>query len=465
MKKRNIPTICLPIETKVREFDSKILLASHFLNKGYNVLIGSRSAVYREMELIKYPVLLAKNASKVLIEIYEYVKKQDGLNIILDEEGTVFYEDEDSVIKFKIPQETIPYLDLYLSSGKAISDLIIKNIPVLKQRVITCGNPRFDLLKRDYDNYFKDSVENLQRLYGNYILINTSFGSGNTFDGIELQRKRVLNYPDYNEKIRDILLKKIDWNLQLLEDYVSAVKEISKTFKELKIVLRPHPSEKIDTYINAFQGLNNVYISKEGNVVEWIRGARLIIHYDCTTGIEAKLCGKKVISYTPHFDKELAAWLPLYISDSNVNTTESLIEIIKKCITENEIFQIDLPKNKKDKLGDYIDNLNYKSSPVIVDNIIELIKNRTHKFRKMHINIYLFLFKRLKAIYSKIWANFTHKSGYYDRYPGTTKKEIKEKVNKFLISENLDFDYVVRRKGQETFLIKNKQKNVWNLWS
>ena len=66
--------ICIPIETKVREFDAKMLLATHLLNLNYTVYIGSRKGIIREIRKINNAVYFAKNISKSQKSFYEELK-------------------------------------------------------------------------------------------------------------------------------------------------------------------------------------------------------------------------------------------------------------------------------------------------------------------------------------------------------------------------------------------------------
>ena len=59
-------TILLPLEVKVREFHSKIFLASKILNKtSYDVLIGEKSKVYNLFKKNKSVYLLSKGGPRL----------------------------------------------------------------------------------------------------------------------------------------------------------------------------------------------------------------------------------------------------------------------------------------------------------------------------------------------------------------------------------------------------------------
>jgi hypothetical protein len=64
-------------------------------------------------------------------------------------------------------------------------------------------------------------------------------------------------------------------------------------------VLRPHPSEDPGYYEAALAPFANVVVIREGSVLKWIRAADLVVHSNCTTGIEAILAGRPAVNFLP----------------------------------------------------------------------------------------------------------------------------------------------------------------------
>src|SRR5262249_12062065 len=90
------------------------------------------------------------------------------------------------------------------------------------------------------------------------------------------------------------------------------VREIARAFPDYDVILRPHPSEDPAFYRHVFAPYGTITVSKEGSVLDWIRSAELVVHTNCTTGIEAVLAGGRVLNMRPEtfergeFDKEVA---------------------------------------------------------------------------------------------------------------------------------------------------------------
>ena len=52
-------------------------------------------------------------------------------------------------------------------------------------------------------------------------------------------------------------------------------------------------------YEHAFASFKNVVVTRDESVLPWIRAAELVVHSNCTTGIEAVLAGRPVLNLLP----------------------------------------------------------------------------------------------------------------------------------------------------------------------
>jgi hypothetical protein len=82
-------------------------------------------------------------------------------------------------------------------------------------------------------------------------------------------------------------------------DFVVLTKELAVNFPHRTVLLRPHPSENLTFYQQAFASFKNVVVNRDDNVLPWIRAADLVVHSNCTTGIEAVLAGRPVVNLLP----------------------------------------------------------------------------------------------------------------------------------------------------------------------
>ncbi|XOJ73440.1 hypothetical protein ABXT43_00860 [Candidatus Pelagibacter sp. Uisw_114] len=69
------------------------------------------------------------------------------------------------------------------------------------------------------------------------------------------------------------------WRISILQHYIELIKQLKEKVKNLKIVIRPHPSENINHW-KEFLGneTNNILISNDYTSNEMINFCELVIH-------------------------------------------------------------------------------------------------------------------------------------------------------------------------------------------
>ena len=82
---------------------------------------------------------------------------------------------------------------------------------------------------------------------------------------------------------------------RLLKLYALAAKEIAKKFN-INVVIRPHPTENANTWLNIARPLERVFVEATGPINPWIQAAQAVIHNSSTTGIESACAGIPTIS-------------------------------------------------------------------------------------------------------------------------------------------------------------------------
>ena len=153
-------------------------------------------------------------------------------------------------------------------------------------------------------------------------------------------------------------------------EFNSSIKKLAVNHSDISFIIRPHPSESERFYKDYFKDQPNVYIKYECSSLSWINGADMLIHYDCTKAIKAKINGKQVLSYTPCFDKNLVASLPVYISDFNFTDEREFLNKTSNIL--QNISYLKLGLDKVQHLEKFIDNVSRYASRKIVDRVLEL---------------------------------------------------------------------------------------------
>jgi hypothetical protein len=148
-----------------------------------------------------------------------------------------------------------------------------------------------------------------------YILVCTRFTAVAHSEGLHDSFIRKFDSRIQSERVSDfaeIWFAKWRQDVHDFADLVFLIKEVAANFPQYTVVVRPHPSESLTFYSCAFSSFKNVIVSRDESALPWIRSADLVIHSNCTTGIEAILAGRPVLNLLPgcarrsEFDVEVA---------------------------------------------------------------------------------------------------------------------------------------------------------------
>ena len=287
---------------------------------GYECYLGSKDEIHRLFEQVKPFAYFDKGYhAKVSEGIYDTIKKNEGSIINLDEEGGVDFKDF-STISARYPEKVFQICDLIFLWGVNQYQFLKHSREYFSEdKVVVSGHPRFDILKQPFHSLYEQASKALRSRYKRYVLINTNMGFGNNIWGDSFVRK------NYGPRLRE-LDKIIEFDKQKLERYISFVRRLAPVC-DAKIILRPHPEESQVTYSKAFQDLKNVEVVFEGSVIPWILAAEVLIHPDCTTGIESLMLGKRSISYLPDHQDNVSTYLPIKLSHA-CHDEDELIDLI-----------------------------------------------------------------------------------------------------------------------------------------
>jgi surface carbohydrate biosynthesis protein len=359
--------ILFPIETAGRELVYKLVLSAKFAQIGYECYLGSKDEMNQLLKYIKPVAYFDKGYhAKVSERIYDAIKKNMGVIINLDEEGGVDFKDS-STISARYPDKVFQICDLILLWGTNQYNFL-KNIRghFNEGKVVVSGHPRFDLLKQSFHGLYENERKAIGDRFKKYILINTNMGFGNNIWGDSFVRE---NYEARIKNINSI----IDFDKIKIKRYISFIKKLSPLYND-NIILRPHPEENKDTYISTFKEFKNVKVIFEGSVIPWILEAEVMIHPDCTTGIESLMLGKKAISFLPGYKDDRATHLPVILSHQ-CNNEDELINLIldRKYPSQEDV---------TDPLLNEYFSFDKNSNDIVVEKVNDLLSNQRLKILK-----------------------------------------------------------------------------------
>jgi len=391
----------IAIENKNRELNAKVLLACFAAKKGFRIVIGVNTEIKKNLPYWEPGFVLWKGLAKKGGATYKYFHANGHKAIAWCEEGLV-YPDSEFYKKYRVFEEALQEVDLFFAWGKNQAHDITQKVPEEMEKVIITGNPRIDILGNKFRNVFSDDVDEIRKLHSPFILINSNFSAYTHKFGANAVISLLKKSGRINSEEDEKFYRGRSENREVVFNaFVEMIKKLSKRLPDINIILRPHSAESPVLWSERLSQLQNVKIIHQGSAMPWILASEVIIHNDCTTGLEAFLLGKPVVSYRPTAGNPYESELPIKVSKSIENTDELLMylsRVLQGYCTDNidtgdaDVFLDQFLENYKEgdssekivsilkKYSDEIMNDSLRKSTFYVDNMYRL-RRLTRKLR------------------------------------------------------------------------------------
>jgi len=304
--------VLLPVETQSRELDAKLLLACYLARAGMSTVIGSRQAMHNNIASLPRGIYMAKDFRRPSLRIFRILHGRGCPILAWDEEGVVFYNRE-FYHRRRVDATALGQVDELFAWNDENRDMLRSAPGYNGAPIHVTGNPRTDLLLPRLRGIFNSDVETLRERFGTFVLINTNFGRVNP--GISTRTRnsdpdRGMSDPALAEFVRGT----DSFRRQIFEAFLTMVPALADAFPEIRFVVRPHVAENYQVWRDLADGHSNLSAIHEGNVYPWILAGAATIHNGCTTGVEAFLLDRPVISYRPFISDEHEIRLPNMLS-------------------------------------------------------------------------------------------------------------------------------------------------------
>jgi len=282
----NLKTIMLTIEHKERELLPKCFLAMHLVMRGFRVYIGSSEAIHEVAKTIQPSIFFHKSTHPKS----PYYRGLGHKFVLMDEEGgvTTPVSIVDQLCKWRYKSISDQRQDLIFLPGRRWGDAVLAMPNVAGVKVHVTGWPRVDLWGHKFKSIHDKDVQRIRDEHGTFYLFPTSFGAGKASSFSEA----INSSP--NEILKIIRQHKFDGFL----DYISLLKSIVHILPDgEKIVIRPHPSEKLAEWEMTLKGLPKIEVIREGDISPWILAAKSLLQFGSTTVTQGALNGKMNVQY------------------------------------------------------------------------------------------------------------------------------------------------------------------------
>lgn len=383
-----------PLETQQRELDARILFCIQAAILGHSAYFGHKSDLFPLIPNLKRGIFLHKSIQKKKLKQINLLKSFGHYNCSIDEEA-IMIPDENEYFNYRCSKECISALDLFLAWGNYHKKLIIKNYPDLKNKIMSAGNSRIDILKNK-KNHLR-SASQIKRKYGKFILFVTKFGRYNLkkrgYDSwLDMQ---IVNNPNISENTIERINNSIHFEKKNMQLTMQTILKMAEDFPKKNILIRPHPTENIKTWENfvntsKYSNIKITFTSQSLN--PWLLASEHVISNNCTSSLESIILGVTSINYIPYEDIEMEYEIPKLCS-----LTVRSYEEIKSLFKSGK----NLSLNEK-KLTKYIQNVGKDSfCDYLFSFLKKNIKESTYSDKNKHLN-------KFSLLFHKIYKNFRY---------------------------------------------------------
>lgn len=356
-------TIVFPVEILARELDSKLLLTLCAKERGWKAVIGGQDAINDFVHRRGPCVYFGKSARSGDTELFAELKALGHQVVVLDEEALV--RQSDHIFLMKHDSDALKNVDLLLTWGQDSREMWQRSGMLDGLRVETVGNPRVDMLLPQLRQYHQETVDDIERRYGDFVLFNSNFGTVNhkATGGVQFKLANRAKGQEVKKDAASFLIHK----RALFDRFRLLVPKLAAAIAPRNLIIRPHPTEDHAPWMKAAANCPNVHVIFEGSVVPWIAAARVLIHNGCTSAIEAAIKGTSVVTYRPVTSSRFDNPLPNSMGEECF-TDAAALEGIVKILNEGGV------PLAPEKLGILRSHIDFGEHKLSSDTIFEAIE-------------------------------------------------------------------------------------------
>jgi surface carbohydrate biosynthesis protein len=293
------PLLILPIEERNRELNSRVLIALHAIDAGFDVIIGQQWELFSRFPGMSPSIVLFKGNNGMQARHMAEAKSAGHIVCSIEEEVLAVYDSREILRCYD--KTAGASLDLIFAQGDHQRTLLEDLWPELKDKIAVVGNPRADLLRYAAGDIPSDTTEYLRERHGPFVLFNSNLACINPkvddiYGFFELCVHVGVADPGNAEQIQR-LYEGFLWERANFKALTTLALKLAED--GVNVILRPHPSEYEGIWHDQMAGIPGITVTHEGSQLDWLKASSLMVHSGCTTGLEAFLMGHPVVALVP----------------------------------------------------------------------------------------------------------------------------------------------------------------------
>jgi len=281
------PHVCLIVDNPLRDLEGLVLLGRELATRGVKVTLVPMYEQGFDVPALQPDLVLVNYTRPNNADLIKRYKRSGVLVGVLDTEG-IGGNNADEFAKLVKNAGSPDLLDLYCVWGQAQRAAFLKHGTVPAHILHATGCPRYDFCAGPWR-----AALSKPPVGAGYVLLNTNFPSVNPrfSNGPDDEVETIVNAGYSRDYARQVIVEARHAYQSTLETSM----KLAKHFPDVHFVLRPHPFENIKSY-DALAAYPNFEVRQEGTSIEWINRARLLIHQNCSTAIEATMLNVEPLS-------------------------------------------------------------------------------------------------------------------------------------------------------------------------
>ncbi len=371
------PTLIIPVEIQVREFDSKLLLACVAAQRGFVSILGHRTQVDDYITRFPRGTYLSKSMTRRSTRMFRILRKLGHEIGVWDEEALV-YPSAEHYFRRRMSSEALAEVSFLFAWGRDNAEMFRKFPGFDATPIFTTGHPRIDLLRPELRGFFDDDVRRLRDRHGRFALLNTNFSKVNGF-------RYQLEASDSPAPARGapggagggLSPGYLEHKRALFDAFRAMIPDVASSLPNRTLVVRPHPNERPEPWVAAAAGYDNVEVVHDGNVIPWLLAADVLVHNGCTTAIEAYALGRPVVSYRPVKSDAFDSDLPNSLGHECVSLDEMRAMLERAARGELPCAP---PPAERRPIDEYLESL---SGPFASDRIVDVVANQESERKEL----------------------------------------------------------------------------------
>ena len=457
MIKKRIYTI---LEVKERELIGKILFAIKMSNLGYSVVIGKKNSLYTYQKYLKSGIYYFKGMGKKNIKPMKNLINNGHKIVGFDEEGMVAHEV--SLIPNRINKDCMKMVDFFFTVGGVQQKNTLKVYPQFKNKIFQIGNPRFDIMKKNNNNFYLEEINEIKKKYGKFVLIATQLTLLNNH-----LIKDILKFFEKKKNTQDSVhfFKTIyEFESSVEKKWKKFLNYFPKKYPDIKILIKPHPVENRKYWVNLIKKIgckNLILASDKYPTNSYLIASELNVGSNCHTSLESYLAGKPSINLrAKNKDSIYVSKLIRAVSSKDILRIEQLDRIIRDWFHKKIKFTKKIPKKDELMLNNNVKNI-HKESYYFFEKKIRSIKilpkNKKDKYTNFISFMYFRYLRKLKNFYYSFNLRKEEYDFYKKKFSGLTLNEVNQNVEKFSNALNYNFkNFSVKELYPGCFSIEKK---------